>query len=96
MHDLRRNLTELEREVLALVASGARNEEIAEILCYSPNYIKDVVVSARDGLGARDRAHAAALAVALGIVTVEDHISFRFAPERAAQPAEPAQLVGAR
>jgi len=61
-------LTLLEQQVLAEIASGSTNEEIAERLSYSPSYVKDVVASARERLGARDRAHAAALAVELGII----------------------------
>jgi DNA-binding NarL/FixJ family response regulator len=63
-----RLLTVLEQQVLAEIASGSTNEEIAERLSYSPSYVKDVVASARERLGARDRAHAAALAVELGII----------------------------
>jgi DNA-binding CsgD family transcriptional regulator len=58
----------LERRVLAELASGRTNAEIAARLGYSASYIKDVVAAARARLGARDRAHAAALAVAWGLV----------------------------
>lgn len=74
----RHHLTYLEAQVLAEVASGSRNDEIGERLGYSPNYIKDVLVSARVRLGARDRAHAAALAVTLRLVRPSS--DGRFAP----------------
>lgn len=64
----RHHLSYLEAQVLAEVASGSTNDDIAARLGYSPNYIKDVLVSARERLSARDRAHAAALAVALRLV----------------------------
>lgn len=64
----RHHLGYLEAKVLAEVASGSTNDQIADRLGYSANYIKDVLASARDRLGARDRAHAAALAVALRLV----------------------------
>lgn len=64
----RHHLTYLEAQVLAEVASGSTNDDIAERLGYSPNYIKDVLASARERLSAKDRAHAAALAVALRLV----------------------------
>lgn len=64
----RHHLTYLEAQVLAEVASGSTNDDIAERLGYSPNYIKDVLASARERLDARDRAHAAAMAVALRLV----------------------------
>lgn len=74
----RHHLTYLEALVLAEVASGSTNDEIAERLDYSPNYIKDVLASARERLGAKDRAHAAAMAVALRLVRPSS--DGRFAP----------------
>lgn len=61
-------LNYLQTQVLAELASGESNEVIARNLGYSVNYIKDVVVSLRSQLGARDRAHAASLGVALRMV----------------------------
>lgn len=74
----RHHLTYLESLVLAELASGATNDEIADALGYSANYVKDVLASARERLGARDRAHAAALAVALRLVRPRS--DGRFAP----------------
>ncbi|MBI2169246.1 MAG: response regulator transcription factor [Actinobacteria bacterium] len=74
----RHHLTYLEAQVLAEVASGSTNDDIAERLGYSPNYIKDVLASARERLSAKDRAHAAAMAVALRLVRPSS--DGRFAP----------------
>jgi DNA-binding NarL/FixJ family response regulator len=58
----------LEAKVLAGVASGATNEEIARALGYSVHYVKDLLEAVRGRLGAKDRAHAAALAVSLRLI----------------------------
>jgi hypothetical protein len=64
--------------VLALVASGLGDAEIADRLGYSRNYVKKILVSVRNRLGARDRAHAAALAATFGYVRATG--TGRFAP----------------
>lgn len=69
-------ISRLERQVLAELASGRTNAQIAQRLGYSASYIKDVVAAARSRLSARDRAHAAALAVAGGLVVLGDDGSF--------------------
>jgi DNA-binding NarL/FixJ family response regulator len=61
-------LNYLQTQVLAEVASGESNEAIARRLGYSVNYVKDLIASLRSQLGARDRAHAASLGVALRLV----------------------------
>ena len=58
-------------DVLGLVADGRTNADIASLLRRSEHTVADQVKEARRRLGARDRAHAAALAVALRIVRVE-------------------------
>jgi DNA-binding CsgD family transcriptional regulator len=58
----------LEAKVLAGVASGATNEEIARALGYSVHYVKDLLEAVRGRLGAKDRAHAASLAVSLRLI----------------------------
>ena len=58
-------------QVLELVADGRTNADIARILVRSEHTVADQVKEARRRLGARDRAHAAALAVALRLVRVE-------------------------
>lgn len=57
-------------QVLELVAVGRTNADIARILGRSEHTVVDQVKEARRRLGARDRAHAAALAVAMRIVRI--------------------------
>jgi DNA-binding NarL/FixJ family response regulator len=61
-------LTYLQTQILAQVASGESNDTIARCLGYSVNYVKDLIAAARSSIGARDRAHAASLSVALRLV----------------------------
>jgi NarL family two-component system response regulator LiaR len=57
------DLTEREREVLALVVEGLTNSEIADRLSISPATARHHVSACISKLGAANRAHAAALAV---------------------------------
>ena len=61
-------LTDREREVMALVAAGLSNEEIAEKLVVSPATAKTHVSRAMVKLGARDRAQLVVLAFESGLV----------------------------
>ncbi len=61
-------LTEREREVLVLVASGLSNDEIAERLYVSPLTAKTHVNRAMTKLGARDRAQLVVIAFQTGLV----------------------------
>jgi DNA-binding NarL/FixJ family response regulator len=61
-------LTEREREVMALVAAGLTNEEIAERLYMSPATARTHVSRAMTKLGARDRTQLVVLAYETGLV----------------------------
>ena len=61
-------LTEREREVMALVAGGLSNDEIAEQLVVSPATAKTHVSRAMVKLGARDRAQLVVFAYESGLV----------------------------
>ncbi|MCG5215539.1 response regulator transcription factor [Streptosporangium sp. KLBMP 9127] len=62
-------LTEREREVMALVAAGMSNEEIATHLVISYATVKTHVSRAMTKLGARDRAQLVVYAYETGLVT---------------------------
>lgn len=62
------SLTEREREVMALVATGLSNEEIAERLVISPATAKTHVSRTMMKLGARDRAQLVVFAYESGLV----------------------------
>jgi DNA-binding NarL/FixJ family response regulator len=64
-----RELTAREREVLALVAAGMSNEEIAEHLVISPATSRTHVSRVMTKLGARDRAQLVVLAYESGLVS---------------------------
>jgi len=66
------NLTEREREVLALIAEGATNKEIAAKLVVSENTARNHVSHILSKLGFSRRAEAAAYAVRKGLVKADD------------------------
>ena len=63
------SLTNREREVVALVAHGLSNDEIAEAMVLSPATAKTHVSRAMIKLGARDRAQLVVFAYQTGLVT---------------------------
>jgi DNA-binding NarL/FixJ family response regulator len=63
-----RVLTEREREVMALVAAGLSNQEIAEGLVVSPATVRTHLSRAMTKLGARDRAQLVVFAYQSGLV----------------------------
>ena len=67
----RLQLTEREREVMTLVASGLHSGDIAERLFLSPETVKSHVHNALGKLGAHTRAHAVAIALVTGQITWE-------------------------
>lgn len=62
------NLTEREREVLALLVAGLNNSEIAEKLVVSPSTVKSHVSNILAKFGVTSRTEAAAIAVRLRLV----------------------------
>ena len=65
-------LTEREREILALVAAGLSNDEIASGLVVSPATVKTHVNRAMAKLGAHDRAQLVIAAYQAGLVRADD------------------------
>ncbi len=65
------HLTEREREVMTLVASGLQSGDIAGRLYLSPETVKSHVHNALSKLGAHTRAHAVAIALVTGQITWE-------------------------
>jgi DNA-binding NarL/FixJ family response regulator len=63
-------LSPREREVLALVAEGASNKEIAGALALSVSTVKFHVAAITEKLGARSRVEAVAIAIRAGLVMV--------------------------
>jgi DNA-binding NarL/FixJ family response regulator len=61
-------LTDREREVLALLAQGSTNRQIAEVLTITPNTVKKHVDHVLQKLGVSTRSAAAAIAVRAGLV----------------------------
>jgi DNA-binding NarL/FixJ family response regulator len=59
-----------EREVLALLAEGASNKEIAHALALSVHTVKFHVAALIEKLGARSRGEAVAIAIRAGLVMV--------------------------
>lgn len=66
----RGNLTQRERDVLALVATGLTGVEIASRLSISPPTVESHVGNAMRKLSATNRAHAIAIAMRAGLISV--------------------------
>ena len=67
----RSGLTDRERDVVTLVASGLQGDAMAERLQLSPETIKSHVDNAMSKLGVHTRAHAVAVALVTGQITWE-------------------------
>jgi DNA-binding NarL/FixJ family response regulator len=65
-------LTSREREVVALVAHGLSNDEIAATMVVSPTTVKTHVSRAMTKLAARDRAQLVVFAYQTGLVRPRD------------------------
>ena len=63
-------LTEREIEVLSQAAEGNSNREIATHLWISPETVKSHMTNILGKLGARDRTHAAILALRAGLLVL--------------------------
>jgi PAS domain S-box-containing protein len=61
-------LTDAQARILRLIARGLSNNEIARAVGLSPHTVKEYVAIVTRRLGARNRAHAVALALDLGLV----------------------------
>jgi len=61
-------LTKREEEILALIATGKSNQEIADILYIAPGTVRVHVHTILHKLGVRDRTQAAILAIQMGLV----------------------------
>jgi DNA-binding CsgD family transcriptional regulator len=70
MDDAQLPLSEREREVLALVATGLSNQEIARELVISVNTVKVHMRSIFEKLGVQSRTEATLMAIRMGLVTV--------------------------
>ena len=66
-------LTDRERDVLAEVAQGLSNAEIADRLYISPATVKTHIARTLTKLGARDRAQLIVIAYESGLVRPGDH-----------------------
>jgi DNA-binding CsgD family transcriptional regulator len=84
-------LSERELEVLALVASGLSNQEIARRLVISINTVKVHVRSIFEKMGVQSRTEATLAAIRLGLVAVPGAEAL---PLPAAAAAAPAQVAG--
>jgi DNA-binding NarL/FixJ family response regulator len=63
------SLSEREREVVTLIASGSTNREIADELYLSPHTVKEYTSGLYRKLGVRNRAEAVRRAQSLGLIT---------------------------
>lgn len=72
---LTERLTERERKVLDLMATGAANSEIADDLSLAEGTVKNYVSRILAKLGARDRAHAVRLAVEWGLLGEQRNVA---------------------
>jgi DNA-binding NarL/FixJ family response regulator len=80
-------LTNREREVVALVARGMSNDDIAATMVLSPTTVKTHVSRAMTKLGARDRAQLVVFAYQTGLVSPRD-------PTMAGPPSSPGLGAG--
>src|SRR5262249_48090027 len=73
-------LTARESQILEMAAHGSTNKEVAAQLSIAADTVRMHMKSILKKLGAKDRTHAVAIAVTLGIVRLEltaDHSTYR-------------------
>jgi DNA-binding CsgD family transcriptional regulator len=70
-HEPEQELSDREREILALVATGATNQQIARALYISPNTVKTHLRNIFAKLGVESRTEATLFAIQRGLVVVE-------------------------
>ncbi|PWH20828.1 MAG: hypothetical protein DDG58_00660 [Ardenticatenia bacterium] len=87
MDDAQLPLSEREREVLVLVATGLSNQEIARELVISVNTVKVHMRSIFEKLGVQSRTEATLMAIRMGLVTV---------PSADIAPSQPSAFVEER
>jgi DNA-binding CsgD family transcriptional regulator len=68
------DLTEREHRVLRLIADGKDTDEIAAELHYAERTVKNIAHDVLLKLGARNRAHAVAIALEQGVLVPRDKI----------------------
>ena len=76
------HLTPREQDVLALLACGLQNKQIAKVLTISPNTVAGYVKDIYQKLGIHNRCAATFMAMELGLVKSHD-ISARYQPKSA-------------
>jgi DNA-binding NarL/FixJ family response regulator len=72
-----RGLSARQLEVLTLVACGLSTDGIAGELTVSPSTVRAHVRNILDALGARNRAHAVAIAYTTGLMLIGDDAALR-------------------
>ena len=68
-------LTQRQRQVLALAAIGLTDLAIARRLNRAPRTVQDHLRAARSRLGALNTTHAVALAIVLGLISIDTFLS---------------------
>lgn len=61
-----------DKDLLLMLAEGWGDADIAGALCVSIPYVKGYLKNMRERLGASNRAHAVAIALCKGIITLDD------------------------
>lgn len=84
---MRRTLTSRQRQVLTLVAAGSTGVQIGQTLGIRSSTVTRHLTEAYRTLGAQDRAHAVALAIWSGDITLTELAAIGQADNRRLRPA---------